>query len=103
MFGDTAGDIITFVVLLVEGPCAVCVAFEPNGVDLGLAFFYCAKDEVLCGAIVSAEAVPCKGGASAVKGGDYSQVVEDVGDGAIMGGVADCSIAGGGSARLGIV
>ena len=72
VFGDAASDFITFVVLLVKGPGAVCVTFEPDGVDLGTAFFYCAKDEVPCGAIVAAESVSGKGGASPVEGGDNS-------------------------------
>ena len=46
VLGDAAGHFVAFVVLSVEGPCALCVAFEPDGMDMCAAFSYCAKNEV---------------------------------------------------------
>ena len=74
VLGDAAGHFVAFVVLPVEGSCALYVAFEPDGTDMCAAFSYCAKNEVPGGAVVTAEAVSCKGGPASVQGGDHSQV-----------------------------
>jgi hypothetical protein len=93
VLGDAAGHFVAFVVLSVEGPCALCVAFEPDGMDMCAAFGYSAEDEVPGSAVVTAEAVTCKGGSAAVQGGDYSQVIKDIDDGATVRGITDCCVA----------